>query len=345
MVKSIISNQSKQSNFIPTIKLLRQYWIFPSIGATILILELTLRFAFGLGNPPLSQADSDTGYRFQPNQKITRFGKKIEYNQYSQRSEPINPQKPQEVSRILVIGDSVTNGGSPTNQTQTITEQLESKLSSIGVNFEVLNASAGSWGIGNQLGYLRKFGTFESNAVVIQIGTHDLTQPTSTSERVGRNPNYPTHPPLLATQELITRYILPRLFKALKSDSEIPQVSKTEREQQFQQNIRSLKTMVSLIRAKQIPLIVLFTPSRADLIPTPNTPKYKSEFIQVLQQLQIPVVDAHTIWSKLPVATVKSYYRDKVHFNEVGNQAIADLLSKKLCDNSEFKLCSQNITN
>jgi lysophospholipase L1-like esterase len=342
MLKHTISTQTKSTLFASTIKTLRKYWILPSIGTTLLIFELTLRFALGLGNPPLSQADSDTGYRFQPNQKITRFGKKIEYNQYSQRSEPINPQKPQQISRILIIGDSVTNGGSPTDQTQTITEQLESKLSSTKAKFEVLNASAGSWGIGNQLGYLRKFGTFESNAVIIQIGTHDLTQPTSTSERVGRNPKYPTHPPLLATQEVITRYILPKLFSSLKSDSEIPQVSETEHNQQFQQNMQSLKAMVSLIRAKQTPVIVLFTPSRADLLPSPNTPKYKSEFFQVLKQLEIPVVDSHTAWSKLPATTVKSYYRDKVHFKETGNQAVAELLSKKLCANSKLKLCSNN---
>jgi hypothetical protein len=31
---------------------------------------------------------------------------------------------------------------------------------------EVLNSSAASWGVGNQLGYIRKFGTFESDAVM-----------------------------------------------------------------------------------------------------------------------------------------------------------------------------------
>ncbi len=135
---------------------------------------------------------------------------------------------------------------------------------------------------------------------------------------------------------------MPKLFSALKSDSEIPQVSETEQNQQFQKNMQSLKAMVSLIKAKQIPVIVLFTPSRADLLPILSIPKYKSEFFQVLKQLQIPVVDVHTTWSKLPTITVKSYYRDKVHFNETGNQAVAELLSKKLCANSKFKLCSNN---
>ena len=75
-------------------KYILKYWILISVLAVVVVTEATLRLALGLGKPVLSQADSDTGYRFQPNQKIYRFGKNIEYNQYSQRSEPITIEKP-----------------------------------------------------------------------------------------------------------------------------------------------------------------------------------------------------------------------------------------------------------
>lgn len=326
-------------------KILTKYWIPASIATAFVTIEVSLRLIFGLGNPPLSQADPDTGYRFQPNQNIIRFGKRIKYNQYSQRSEPITPEKPQGVLRILMTGDSVLNGGNPTDQAQIISELLETRFSSSRRSVEVLNASAGSWGIGNQLGYLRKFGKFQSNAVIMQIGTHDLTQPTSTSEPVGRNPNYPDRPPLLATQELITRYILPRYFAASNSSSPAPQVSVNEVDKQFQQNMQHLKAMVSLVRAKQVPVFVLFTPDRWDLIPTSKTPKYKPEFLQVLKELQVPVFDTHAAWSTLPTTTVESYFRDDVHLNEAGNQAVADLISKHLCDYSKLQVCSQDSSN
>ncbi|MBD3560821.1 SGNH/GDSL hydrolase family protein, partial [Planktothrix sp. FACHB-1355] len=193
-----------------------KYWIPASVVGILITTEVTLRLALGLGNPVLVQADSDTGYRFQPNQKIFRFGKHIQYNQYSQRSEPITPEKPAGKLRILMLGDSVLNGGNPTDQSQIITELFEAKLSASGHPAEVLNASSGSWGIGNQLGYLRKFGTFNADAVILQIGTHDLTQPTSNSEIVGHHPSFPTHPPLLAIQEAWTRYAWPNLAFRLK---------------------------------------------------------------------------------------------------------------------------------
>ncbi len=192
-------------------KYILKYWILISVLAVVVVTEATLRLALGQGLPVLSQADSDTGYRFQPNQKIYRFGKNIEYNQYSQRSKPITIEKPRGKLRILMVGDSVLNGGNFIDQSQIVSELFEKKLTASAHPAEVLNASARSWGIGNQLGYLHKFGTFNSDAVILQIGTHDLLQPTSTGEKIGFSSNFPNHPPLLAIEELFTRYGLPKL--------------------------------------------------------------------------------------------------------------------------------------
>lgn len=321
-------------------KLPLKSWIPTSVIALLALTELTLRFGFGLGNPVLSQADSDTGYRFQPNQKTVRFGRTIEYNQYSQRSEPTTLENPQDKLRILMTGDSVLNGGNSTDQPQTITELFEAQLTQSKHPAEVLNASAGSWGIGNQLGYLRKFGTFQSDALILQIGSHDLRQPTSTSEPVGNHPAYPTHPPLLATQEAITRYALPRLTRLLKSDSSPTETAPEQLNQQFQENMKNLKAIVQLARDNNIPVFVLYTPDRKDLIPTPETPERKPQFLQLLNSLQVPVIDTQTAWSNLPSSTVQTYFRDGVHLTEAGNKAVADLLIQQLCTESQLPACS-----
>ncbi|MDJ0734452.1 MAG: SGNH/GDSL hydrolase family protein [Nostocaceae cyanobacterium] len=324
-------------------RVFRKYWL-PISGIAILVTtEIALRLFFGLGKPVLSQADSDTGYRFQPNQKVFRFGKRIEYNQYSQRSEEISPQKLQGTLRILMVGDSVLNGGNPTDQDQTITEKLEAKFKSLGQSTEVLNASAGSWGIGNHLGYLQKFGTFNTDVVIFQIGSHDLTQPTSTGKRIGHDPNYPNRLPLLATEEALTRYIIPRILRNYNLSlfsQEIPQVSTTKENQQFQKNMELFKTAVNLVRSQEIPVYVLFTLNRYDLIPNPKTPPYKKEFMQAVYSLQIPILDTYETWSKQPKNIINSYYRDDVHLNENGNEAVANLIFQQLCIEQKFKNCS-----
>lgn len=49
-----------------------------------------------------------------------------------------------------MVGDSVLNGGNFIDQSQIIRELFEKKLIASAYPAEVLNASAGSWGIGNQ---------------------------------------------------------------------------------------------------------------------------------------------------------------------------------------------------
>lgn len=319
------------------------YWI-PGVAVFVAIAtEISLRLAFGLGTPVLVQTDPQTGYRFKPNQNIIRFGKKVQYNQYSQRSEPITPQKPPGKLRILMIGDSVLNGGNPTDQSQTITELFEAKL---GEKAEILNASAGSWGIGNQLGYLREFGTFNADAVILQIGTHDLTQPTSNSAGIAFHPAYPTHPPLLAIQDAWTRYLWPTLAGKLGLGSSGADFSasptSTNPDKQFKQNMEVFKETVKLVKSKKIPVFVLFTPNRDDLLPKHNVPKYKSEFLRLLLTLQVPMIDSHEAWSTLPPTTVETYFRDYVHLSVAGNGAIADLLTGQLCQRRQLPACDTN---
>jgi lysophospholipase L1-like esterase len=319
-----------------------KYYLPASILLFLIITELILRVAFGLGHPALMQADADTGYRFRPNQIVVRFGKKAEYNQYSQRSEPINANKPPGTLRILMIGDSVLNGGNQTDQKETITELLEARLTTKQRPVEVLNASASSWGIGNERGYIRKFGTLSSDAVILEISTHDLTQPTSKSQRLGKDPNYPTQAPLLALQEVWTRYIFPKLaitFQSKIAPAEAPPSSPLETDLQFAQNMQELKALAQQVTAKNIPFFVMFIPQLDNLLPTVNTPKYKTEFLQLCEEIQVPVIDIHKNWSNLPPATVKTYFRDNPHPNVAGNQAIADLLFKQLCQASNLPTC------
>ncbi|NES94611.1 MAG: SGNH/GDSL hydrolase family protein [Desertifilum sp. SIO1I2] len=323
-------------------KLPIKYWVPLGGIATVAATELTLRLAFGLGNPALLQADPKIGYYFQPNQEILRFGKHIRYNQYAQRSDPITLERSPRTLRILMTGDSVLNGGNPTDQPQTITELFKSRLQSAGYSAEVLNASAGSWAIGNQLAYLTQFGLFNSDAVILQIGTHDLLQPTSTSEAVGRSPYFPNRAPRSAIAEAWSRYFWPNASASLQLSTpkgEYPPPAPAEPQKQFEENMVLLAEIISLVRSQNIPVFVLFTPDRQDLVPHYQTPPYKPEFFQLLEAWQVPAIDSHDHWSNLPTQQVEGYFRDIVHLNEQGNQAIADLLFQKICVNPSLLPC------
>jgi lysophospholipase L1-like esterase len=324
-------------------KIPAKYWIPGSLILAIIGAEIILRFAFGLGNPPLVIADRKMGYRFQENQNLRRFGNRLQYNQYSQRSEPILLSKPPETLRILMLGDSVLNGGNRKDQSEIISEQWEARIKQKRESVEVLNASANSWGIGNQLGYINQYGLFNSDVIVLQIGTHDLLQKTSTEESLTDNDR-----PIFALQETIFSYIWPQVkgkllkprnsLKPANSQPNLQQQQDTQK-QQFEDNLNSLDAIASLARANNLPIFVLYTPDRRDLLPEANEPPYKAQFLQHLAALKIPVIDSHAAWSKLPPETIESYFIDKVHLSVAGNDAIADLLFQQLCVEGQISAC------
>ncbi|MBD1823595.1 SGNH/GDSL hydrolase family protein [Cyanobacteria bacterium FACHB-DQ100] len=320
------------------------------LGLSIGVLEFALRLFLGLGNPPLYQADSQTGYRLQPNQKLFRFGNSMEVNQYSQRNGTISPTKPPNTRRILMLGDSVLNGGALTDQSRTITERFRARL---GNSTEVINASAGSWGIENRIGYLRLFGSFQSDVIIFQIGTSDLIQRTSTGGMVGVDSSYPNQRPLSAISEGMSRYWM-RVIRRLTSQATIAPVyaqqvrTPQDKAEWFARNRQSFSQAIRALRndpeTKNVPIIVLYTPNLNDVVPTPQAPLYKAEFFNLLKQLQVPVVDAHQAWSSLPEKTKSSYFSDVIHLTESGNQAIADLLFQQLCVQSKSDWCKERTT-
>jgi hypothetical protein len=163
------------------------------------IAELVLRFRYGLGNPPLYVADARTGYRLAPNQNLRRRGNRIAINQYSMRGPEIARHRPADTLRVLLLGDSIVNGGWWTDQSELLSVKLQASLERLRPSpsepVEVLNASANSWGPRNQLGYVLRFGTFEAQVVVLVLNTDDLFAIAPNSHELGRNPAYPTRRP------------------------------------------------------------------------------------------------------------------------------------------------------
>lgn len=325
-------------------KALAKYWVPAGALLGVVGLELFLSLGFGLGHPPLVVADPAMGYRFGENQKLRRFGNVLEYNQYSQRSEAIAFPKPSGTLRVLMVGDSVLNGGNRKDQAEIISELLEARIARAAttsrLSVEVLNASANSWGIGNHWGYLQKYGWFDSDAVILQIGTHDLIQGTS---RV--DPDALKRRPRFALEEAIAFYAWPILREKFRrrdptparSDRVLPDNTTSDR--QFRHNMAILEKIAEETRQRKIPLFVLYTPDRRDLLPTPQEPDYKGEFFHKLQGLKIPAIDSHAAWSKLPPGTVTNYFIDGVHLSVEGNRAISELLFLQLCQQQQLPAC------
>ena len=180
------------------------------VGAVAFVLfvglEIGLR-TLGFGHPLLYKASS-AGYELAASQTSVRLGKKTHIDALGLRGPETTPLPGAGVTRILSLGDSVSNGGSMINDSQTYPADLQRLL---GPKFEVLNASAGGWATENEKAWLQEHGTLGASIIILEVNEKDLDQGFEDRTTLDANPSFPSHYPATAIGEVLGRYILPKL--------------------------------------------------------------------------------------------------------------------------------------
>lgn len=310
----------------------RLAWI--AAGATLLLgaAEIGLR-GIGLGDPPLFQKNPQIGYLMAPGQEVYRLGNRIAINRYYQRSEELSAQPPAETIRTLFVGDSITFGISALDQRQTYPELVAAYLREGGTLTESANASAVSWGLGNERAYIERFGIFGSEVAVLQIGSSDLLQPTSTGDAVGVSPAQPDRKPFTAIGEALTRVAIPRIRMALRLDNTAggEPVTTDDRELQFNENMAHFSKLITLVREEESLPVVLLVPGLAELSPHGRFRRYepyRERFKDLVQSLSVPLIDLAEEWENDPATA--SYYTDGTHLTAAGNETMAKRIAREL---------------
>ncbi|MBX2851871.1 MAG: hypothetical protein KTR15_09015 [Phycisphaeraceae bacterium] len=285
--------------------------------------ELFARFYLGLGDPPLSMADPEIEYLFQPSQDVSRFGNRIAFNAYSMRSDALTTEKADdEVLRVLVLGDSIINGGSQTDQSELATELLKTTLSTqLGGKVQVGNISAGSWGPANLLAYLERYGLFNADAVVLVISSHDASDVPTFKPLVGVSTAFPAKKPALALQEAVVRY-LPRYLPSLGRSDEPSPAEPDDTADGFPA-LDDLDALINHIQTAGIPLAVLQHPEKAE-IEQGDAPGYQA-IAEQLDRSGVMRMDLRPYF-RAYLDEGRSVYRDKIHPNPAGQEALAQAL-------------------
>jgi len=286
--------------------------------------ELAGRTA-GLHRPLLYEPTS-YGYRVQPNQSLRRFGNRVFYDERGLRSEPVADRPRPGVLRVLCIGDSITNGGTLTDQPATYPYQLADLLSRTVRRVEVLNASAGGWALENEAGWLEANGLVGAAIVVLEVATHDLFQSMASAELVDRHPSFPSHPPRFALEELAVRYTLPRLGFTASADPGVTLDSHTAAA--VERGLRTLDRIHAQVRAAGAVLVLLQIEQPRGREPTDEvTASAKAALRAFAAQHAIPLV------APAPLIEARGgtrLFRDGLHPNELGNRAIAESVAVAL---------------
>jgi GDSL-like Lipase/Acylhydrolase family len=303
---------------------------FIFIFGLLLLLEIGLRMSIGLGNPLLYIKDKEIGYLLAPSQKVRRMGNRININEYSMRSSSIDKKRAPSTLRVLLIGDSIANGGWWTDRDETISALLKNNLAQtlkVFSDFEVLNASANSWGPRNELAYLRRFGTFETQTIVLLINTDDLFASAPTSLPVGRDRNYPERKPALALIELFQqKFARPQ---AIPGMAEIH----AEGGDRVGINLQAIKEIKMLADRNNARLLLAMTPLLREVGETGSREyeiKARNRLQEFTQTEEITYLDFLPIFKQ--VSSIESLYRDRIHLSPEGNRLVSDRISQMIGD-------------
>ncbi|GAB4154707.1 MAG: hypothetical protein Fur0046_34610 [Cyanobacteria bacterium J069] len=307
------------------------WWLLLALA----LLELGLR-ALGLGNPPLYVADPETGYRLRPHQRLRRWGKRMVINRDGLRNQDLTSDRPPGTWRILMLGDSILHGGTWTDQSQTISAQMQQHLSSrLPGSGIVLNAAAPSWGPQNQWGYLRQFGTFGAQVVVLLLNTDDLFAPPPTDWPVGRDRQYPRHKPPLA--------ILEALSLLLNRSAPRPLFTRPPSGDPVADNLLTIEQIRQFVHP-QAQFLVTLSPLRREL-KQPGPRDYergaRQRLADLLQRGNVPWLDLLPRWNTLPHP--ETFYRDGIHPSPAGNQQISQAIAEFILHHAGSQL-SQNLS-
>ncbi|MBD2605423.1 SGNH/GDSL hydrolase family protein [Scytonema hofmannii FACHB-248] len=305
--------------------------ILTVLAALFVIIEVGLRSLFGFGNPLIYIGDDKIGYLLAPNQRTRRFGNRIEINQYSMRSAPIEKTASPSTLRVLLLGDSIANGGWWTDQDNTISSLMMRSWNAVNTSkyqkVEVLNASANSWGPRNELAYLQRFGTFNAEAIVLLINTDDLFATTPTSLPVGRDRNYPDSKPALALVEVFQRYLTKqKLIPELKAVQD-------EKGDRVGINLEAISKIQALTRENNCQFLLVMTPLLRE-IGKPGSRDYEITARQRLKDFteaqQITYIDFLPTFNA--IKEPKAIYQDHIHFNLQGNHLLREKIELKLLE-------------
>ena len=277
--------------------------------------EIVLR-ATGLTSFPVFLVDPSLGYLPVPNQS----GRFLDRNRWSFNDRSMATAAPWNSalnSNLLLIGNSIVEGGNPIDQDDRLGTMLQADL---GRSFAVWPIAAGGWSNLNEVNYLKRFDDVSraSDFFVWEYMAGGLSE---VSKWRGKYLN-PTSHPWFATWYVARRYMLPRFIDF--GESELPPTGGVT-----QENLSSFEAMLAQLSTHSkfaVPGVIFLYPESCRLIIARQGLEWLPERRQIeaiAARHGIMVVDIarDPSWNS-------SLYRDPTHPTPAGNQVLGRILSE-----------------
>jgi hypothetical protein len=265
------------------------------ICVTFLAVEAFARAVLGLGNPPLFQKDDFMEYRLKSNQNLIRFGNTFQTNEWGMRSPSILGEHR---NIVMVLGDSVLNGGAQVGQSYLATSLLSNEKTVFA------NYSAPSWGPANILAALNSIDEINFKSIILVLNGDDLFDVPKFGEL---SADQPEHEPVLAIWEAATRYLpryIPNIF-GLEDDLD----RKSDDETLGRMKLNELLIFLS---EQDVPACVVLHPRMSEV---------KENFSERLNSIRDALINSNIRYvdsADFIYEDVEELYIDDIHLNQKG---------------------------
>ena len=292
--------------------------------------EVFLRVGMGLGDPPLYELDKDVEYMLVPSRTYHRFGNTFSVNSFSMRSPEISPSRkdPKEL-RVLVLGDSIVNGGGKVDQRDLATELLRTKLSErLKRPVMVANASAGSWGPPNELAYVKLYGLFDADIVVQVLNSADV-EDVPGLEAIGAQ--WPRRKPVLALEEIAERYA-PRVVEKLTGRTiTLPAARVANAGVDRAECLNAVRELAGMVRASGATYVMVQYLTAPELSGTPGSGY--AAFKDLAGELSAPRFETADAFRAAQKQGQNPFLPgDSVHAGREGQRVLADMLAGAIAE-------------
>lgn len=273
----------------------------------VVLLEIIFR-EMGFGNPPLYKVDDSFEYINIPNQKISTLTFNFETNEFSSRSASFDKNK----KTILFIGDSVLNGGRYISNSDLVNNRLAKEFK----DYNFLNISAGSWGPDNAYEYLKRYGNFNAEKIIMIFSSHDINDCIDHHTKIGST-QFPTEKYDLALIELFYK-MKDKLVKNNDFEKEHG-ISKTDKDCEFNSGWQNI---IEYSKSKNSELFVILHPEVSEI----KNNSYNDKGLEIIKFLESNNINVIKELSQ----TAEENYRDNIHSNEKGHENLANIIKMNI---------------
>lgn len=319
--------------------------LLASVTGVLLLLEIMMR-VLGMQDPVTYRTDPAFGYEPRPNQSAKRLGVPIYINDLGLRDDEDGSALLESSTRILVIGNSVTYGGSRTHQRDLFTEVLERELRKRGRDVKVLNGGVNGYSVSQMIARARTLvPSSQPTSLVLFLLRGDFLRAPVVFIREG-NFVYPLHRPTsalldfirLAVNHLNNRYgflqYLPSGLQGSIKPSPV-QVPPYDEARIVDTHFAAIQKFLGSVWEpaghSRDDITVFFSPTRDELLK--GNEDANGDLIQRFAALGIRAYDLRKAYHKAITAggkPVEDYYFDQVHYLPAGHALAGRILADYL---------------